>query len=117
MTTTIARKIATLIASVVPMLCLLMLSFVGNGPGTAGIIMGIGKYIGVFRSDWNVLIFFDSGITSIGAMYCGFLINHIDIAPNYAGTLMAITNTLATLPGIILPFFIDAMTHGNVGFK
>lgn len=54
------------------------------------------------------------GITSIGGMFCGFLSNHIDIAPNYAGTLMAITNTCATLPGIIMPIFVGAVTHGNV---
>lgn len=54
------------------------------------------------------------GITSIGGMFCGFLSNHIDIAPNYAGTLMAITNTAATLPGIIMPLFVGAVTHGNV---
>lgn len=60
----------------------------------------------------NVLI--SIGITSIGGMFCGFLSNHIDIAPNYAGTLMAITNTAATLPGIIMPIFVGAVTHGNV---
>lgn len=54
------------------------------------------------------------GITTIGGMFCGFLSNHIDIAPNYAGTLMAITNTSATLPGIIVPVFVGVMTHGNV---
>lgn len=54
------------------------------------------------------------GITSIGGMFCGFLGNHIDIAPNYAGTLMAITNTAATLPGIIMPIFVGTITHGNV---
>lgn len=53
------------------------------------------------------------GITSIGGMFCGFLSNHIDIAPNYAGTLMAITNTAATLPGIIVPIFVGQITHGN----
>lgn len=47
-------------------------------------------------------------------MFCGFLSNHIDIAPNYAGTLMAITNTVATIPGIIMPIFVGAVTHGNV---
>lgn len=57
------------------------------------------------------------GITSIGGMFCGFLSNHIDIAPNYAGTLMAITNTVATLPGIIMPLFVGAVTHGNVSFN
>ncbi|XP_062703487.1 putative inorganic phosphate cotransporter [Aedes albopictus] len=53
------------------------------------------------------------GITSIGGMFCGFLSNHIDIAPNYAGTLMAITNTAATLPGITVPIFVGQITHGN----
>lgn len=57
-----------------------------------------------------------AGITSLGGMFCGFFVNHIDIAPTYAGTLMAITNTVATIPAIILPFFIDAMTQGNVSF-
>jgi ACS family sodium-dependent inorganic phosphate cotransporter len=31
----------------------------------------------------------------------GFVVNHMDIAPKYAGTLMGITNTIATVPGII----------------
>lgn len=48
-------------------------------------------------------------------MFSGFLSNHIDIAPNFAGTLMAITNTAATIPGIIVPIFVGRITHGNVG--
>ena len=31
----------------------------------------------------------------------GFAVNHMDIAPNHAGKLMGITNTFATIPGII----------------
>jgi ACS family sodium-dependent inorganic phosphate cotransporter len=31
----------------------------------------------------------------------GFAINHMDIAPRHAGTLMGITNTAGTIPGII----------------
>jgi MFS transporter, ACS family, solute carrier family 17 (sodium-dependent inorganic phosphate cotransporter), other len=31
----------------------------------------------------------------------GFVVNHFDIAPRYAGILMGISNTAATLPGII----------------
>jgi MFS family permease len=31
----------------------------------------------------------------------GFSVNHMDIAPKYAGTLMGITNTAGTIPGII----------------
>lgn len=36
--------------------------------------------------------------TSVGS---GALINHVDIAPQYSGTLLGITNTAASLPGII----------------
>ena len=31
----------------------------------------------------------------------GHSVNHMDIGPKYSGTLMGITNTFATLPGII----------------
>ena len=31
----------------------------------------------------------------------GFFVNHMDVAPRSAGTLMGITNTAATIPGII----------------
>lgn len=93
LSTTWARKIATLIASVIPAICLGALC--NKLDTTVSIwIMGL-------------------GITSIGGMFCGFLSNHIDIAPNYAGTLMAITNTMATLPGIIMPIFVGAVTDGN----
>lgn len=94
LSTTWARKIATLIASVIPIACLAALCYKGD-KNVSIIIMGI-------------------GITSIGGMFCGFLSNHIDIAPNYAGTLMAITNTCATLPGIIMPLFVGAITDKNV---
>ena len=54
------------------------------------------------------------GTMFVGGMYSGFLSNHIDIAPPFAGTLMGITNTFATIPGIIVPSFVGYMTHGNV---
>ncbi|KAJ6646186.1 Sialin, partial [Pseudolycoriella hygida] len=99
-TTTVARKIATFIASVVPMICLLVLCFINDHPKAGGVIIGI-------------------GITCLGGSFCGFLINHIDIAPNYAGTLMAITSAIATIPALVVPVFISAVTQedrkkGNV---
>lgn len=93
-TTTTARKIATLFASVVPMICLFILCYIGCQRILAVIVVGI-------------------GITSIGGMFCGFLSNHIDIAPNFAGTLMALTNTAATIGGIFVPIFVGIVTQGN----
>jgi len=40
--------------------------------------------------------------SALGAFVTGgFAVNHMDIAPKYAGTLMGITNTAGTIPGII----------------
>ncbi len=40
--------------------------------------------------------------TGLGAFVTGgFAVNHMDIAPRHAGTLMGITNTVATIPGIV----------------
>lgn len=46
------------------------------------------------------------GILCLGKMFgaaCtgGFAINHMDVAPRHAGTLMGITNTAGTIPGIV----------------
>lgn len=44
-TTTVARKIATLFASAVPMVCLFILCYIGCQLGAAVVIMGIGKFM------------------------------------------------------------------------
>jgi MFS transporter, ACS family, solute carrier family 17 (sodium-dependent inorganic phosphate cotransporter), other len=68
--TTTARKTATLIASFIPMCCMIALCFIGCNKMAAVFIAGI-------------------GVTSIGAMFSGFLSNHIDLAPNFAGNLFS----------------------------
>lgn len=95
MSTTCARKTATSFCTVIPGICLLILCFIGCRHYEAVTIMSV-------------------GIVTMGAMFSGFLSNHIDIAPNFAGTLVALTNTAATLPGIIVPLFVGFVTHGNV---
>lgn len=35
--------------------------------------------------------------------WCGFSVNHLDIAPQHASVLMGLGNTFATLPGILSP--------------
>uniref|UniRef100_A0A0A9W2P4 Sialin n=1 Tax=Lygus hesperus TaxID=30085 RepID=A0A0A9W2P4_LYGHE len=42
-----------------------------------------------------------------GLSYAGFSVNHLDIAPQYASILMGISNTFATLPGILSPMLTD----------
>ncbi|XP_063845764.1 LOW QUALITY PROTEIN: sialin-like [Scylla paramamosain] len=93
-TTTFARKLATFFASVPPSVCLIGVTYVGCNTDLAVALLTLGTMF-------------------VGGMYSGFLSNHIDIAPPFAGTLMGITNTFATLPGIIVPSFVGYMTHGN----
>lgn len=93
-TVTVSRKIGTLFSSLVPMVCLIGVSYVGCNRTLAVALMTI-------------------GVTCIGGMYSGFLANHIDIAPNFAGTLVAITNCAATIPGFVVPIFVGKLTHGN----
>ena len=46
-----------------------------------------------------------------GLAVSGFAANHLDLAPIYAGTLMGLTNTLGTVPGILGPQVVGALTY------
>eukprot|EP00095_Tigriopus_kingsejongensis_P002637 maker-scaffold441_size170131-snap-gene-0.28 protein:Tk02637 transcript:maker-scaffold441_size170131-snap-gene-0.28-mRNA-1 annotation:"hypothetical protein TcasGA2_TC006625" len=48
-----------------------------------------------------------------GFASAGFNINHIDIAPNFAGTLMGITNMFANSMGIVTPYFVGSIIEGH----
>ena len=43
--------------------------------------------------------------------WSGFGANHLDLAPVYAGTLMGLTNTLATIPGFLGPQVVGVLTY------
>nr|XP_026696646.1 sialin [Ciona intestinalis] len=48
-----------------------------------------------------------------GAGFPGFNTNHVDIGPRYAGILMGITNTWATIPGFAAPAVVGLLTENN----
>ena len=45
-----------------------------------------------------------------GLQYPGVMVNHVDNAPPFAGVLFGISNTFATLPGILAPYAIGKIT-------
>ena len=49
-----------------------------------------------------------------GAVNSGFQVNHVEMSPNYAGTLFGITNMLANLTGFITPAVAGNITNFNV---
>ncbi|XP_058880936.1 sialin isoform X3 [Acipenser ruthenus] len=48
-----------------------------------------------------------------GFSMSGFNINHLDIAPSYAGILLGITNSAATIPGMVGPVIAKTLTRSN----
>ncbi|XP_077290239.1 major facilitator superfamily transporter 9 isoform X2 [Arctopsyche grandis] len=48
-----------------------------------------------------------------GFAWSGFSVNHLDIAPQHASVLMGLSNTVATLPGIISPLLAGAIVTHN----
>ncbi|XP_018045075.1 PREDICTED: putative inorganic phosphate cotransporter [Atta colombica] len=87
---TIARKIAVFISSI-----------------PASIFLLIIAYIGCARVASTVLL--TLSIVFCGAIFVGHLCNQNDLAPNYAGILMGITNTPGTISAFILPPIVGAL--------
>ncbi|XP_048209644.1 sialin [Perognathus longimembris pacificus] len=69
---------------------------------------------GFIGCDYSLAVAFLTISTTLGG-FCssGFSINHLDIAPSYAGVLLGITNTFATIPGMIGPLIATSLTTHN----
>ncbi|XP_055995958.1 sialin-like [Ostrea edulis] len=74
----------------------------------AAFLIGLG-YMTCFQQEGAI------ALLSLSMAFCGFqfpsvFVNHGDIAPNYAGTIFGITNTGASIPGIIAPYVVASIT-------
>lgn len=68
--------------------------------GFGGIIVSL-MVVGGIKDAFSAIAVMTAG-SALGAFVIGgFFVNHMDIAPQHAGTLMGITNTAGTIPGII----------------
>ena len=57
--------------------------------------------VGQVETAWLAIAIMSAG-SALGAFVTGgFSVNHMDVAPRHAGTLMGLTNTAGTIPGII----------------
>ncbi|KAG4075528.1 hypothetical protein HA402_003353 [Bradysia odoriphaga] len=57
-----------------------------------------------YQSNTTLIIVFLTFGAAIGSFaICGYGVNHLDIAPNYASILMGISNTIGSIPGIVSP--------------
>lgn len=56
-----------------------------------------------------------TGLGSLqGAVYAGNQMNHIALAPRYAGTLYGLTNAAANACGFLAPYVIGSIVEGHV---
>ena len=69
-------------------------------------------YIGCNRAV-TVFLLCLSIVTS-GAIFVGHLCNQNDLAPNYAGILMGITNTPGTISAFVLPALVGTLVEHGV---
>ncbi|KAJ8929837.1 hypothetical protein NQ314_017440 [Rhamnusium bicolor] len=84
-----SRKIFNTLGLVVPAVALVYLGNTGSDETKKAII----------------LLVVAVGVNS--AVFCGFNVNHMDISPNFAGTLMGITNGTSNIFGIVAPLVKD----------
>lgn len=54
---------------------------------------------------WLTVSLLTIGVGLNGGIYSGFKVNHLDISPRFAGILMAFTNCLANLAGLLAPIY------------
>jgi MFS transporter, ACS family, solute carrier family 17 (sodium-dependent inorganic phosphate cotransporter), other len=75
--------------------------------GPACLIVGA-SYAGCDRS--LVIILFTLAMGTMGGFYPGMKVNILDLSPNYAGTLMAVTNGIGAITGIVGPYLVGVLT-------
>ncbi|XP_023566265.1 sialin [Octodon degus] len=69
---------------------------------------------GFIGCNYSLAVAFLTISTTLGGLCSsGFSINHLDIAPSYAGVLLGITNTFATIPGMVGPVIAKDLTPND----
>ena len=60
-------------------------------------------------------VFLILAITFNGACFSAFNSTHVDMTPDFAGTLMGLTNGIGNIPGFAVPKVVDLFTRDKVG--
>lgn len=85
--------------------------FAGMCGGAFGLVM-----LGYIGANANAAICLYVFVVAIGCCTnVGFNINHLDLAPNYAGILMGFTNAVAAVGGVLAPTVCGFIVHDQVG--
>jgi hypothetical protein len=111
LTVTHTRKLFNILGNLIPALFLIGLAFMTCQLKYIAVILltaGVGfRYVLLLPFDCIKYIFSISGFCFGG----GFMLVANDIAPAYAGIVFGISNTFATIPGIVSPYVVGALTE------
>ena len=69
---------------------------------------------GYYVRKGEAIAFLILGVGFSGLNATGYAVNHLDLAPRYAGILMGISNTFATIPGFLSPIVTGYITKNKV---
>lgn len=64
----------------------------------------------------EAVILLTATIAVNSGVYTGFFTNHLDLAPNFAGTLLGITNSVASVTAILGPLLVGFIVTDTVSF-
>ena len=83
---------------------------------TGLIISGVGIAIVGYVGCDSLLAMVCLCVASVGqgVVNSGLMVNHLDIAPKYAGLLMGFSNTAGTVAGFLAPTTVGLLTEHNV---
>ena len=112
LSTLAARRLSVLVSSVLPGLCLLLIIIIGDN--ILGVVLLTTLAVMFYGSMFSGIIN-NNDTCSVIVIDVGVFSNHGDLAPNLAGTLMAVTNMVATLPGVLIPPVVGLMTQDTPG--
>ena len=84
----VVRKCNNTLAHLVPTACLLMIVILVTN---SNLMMNL------------TLVMFTVGVGCMGANYSGWISNTQDIAPNFAGTILGVSNSIGAIPGFVAP--------------
>ena len=70
--------------------------------------------VGYYARVGEAIAFLILGVGFSGLNAVGYAVNHLDIAPRYAGILMGVSNTFASIPGFLSPMLTGHIAKNKV---
>ncbi|KRX83044.1 Sialin, partial [Trichinella nativa] len=98
LSTKTVRKIMDCLGHLLPGLCVIFVGYVGCNSAAAVALLAM-------------------SVGFSGLCGGGFFVNYLDLCPQYTGIVFGISNTLATVPGILGPNITGYLTRGAPSFE